>query len=59
MTTTILATIGATVLLLQTAARIPPALTDLLRALIPVRQALRELLHQPDSFQQPPPQPER
>ncbi|MEV4360128.1 hypothetical protein [Nonomuraea sp. NPDC049625] len=58
MTTTILTTIGATVLLLQTAARIPPAVTDLLRALIPVRQALRELLHRPQSSQQPPPPPE-
>ncbi|MGV9387325.1 hypothetical protein ACWDRB_66965 [Nonomuraea sp. NPDC003707] len=51
MTTTILATIGAIVLLLQTATRIPPALTDLLRALIPVREALRELLHRQDSSQ--------
>ncbi|SDM71062.1 hypothetical protein [Nonomuraea jiangxiensis] len=48
MTTTILTTIGATVLLLQTATRIPPALTDLVRALIPVREALRELLHRQD-----------
>jgi hypothetical protein len=35
MTTTILATIGAVVLLLETATRVPPALTDLVRALIP------------------------
>ncbi|MEV4115136.1 hypothetical protein [Nonomuraea sp. NPDC049695] len=53
MTTTILAMIGTTVLLLQTATRVPPALTDLLRALIPVRRALHELRHQPDSTQQP------
>ncbi|MEU5863665.1 hypothetical protein ABZ815_21010 [Nonomuraea sp. NPDC047529] len=59
MTTTILTTIGTAVLLLQTATRIPPALTDLLRALIPVREALRELLHRQDSSQQPPPQSER
>lgn len=51
MTTTILATIGAVVLLLETATRVPPALTDLVRALIPVREALHELLRQPDSSQ--------
>ncbi|MGA5757688.1 hypothetical protein [Nonomuraea bangladeshensis] len=52
MTTTILAAVGATVLLLQAATRIPPALADLLRALIPVRRALSELLSQPNPLQQ-------
>jgi hypothetical protein len=49
MTATILTTIGATVLILQAAARIPPAVTDLLRAFVPLREALRELLRRPDS----------
>ncbi|WP_169978154.1 hypothetical protein [Microbispora sp. H10836] len=59
MTTTILATIGATVLLLQAAARVPSALTDLVRALIALRQALHELLRRPDASQQPSPEQER
>lgn len=42
-TTTILAAIGATVLILQTATRLPPALADLLRSLRLVRDALHDL----------------
>ena len=43
MTTTILAAIGATVLILQTASQLPPALADLLRSLRPVRDAVHDL----------------
>ncbi|MEO3861421.1 hypothetical protein [Acrocarpospora sp. B8E8] len=43
MTTTILAAIGALTLILHTAARLPHALADLLRAFLPVINALDEL----------------
>ncbi|MGN9840566.1 hypothetical protein ACTMTI_20815 [Nonomuraea sp. H19] len=43
MTSTILAAIGAAVLILHTATRLPRALADLLRAFLPVVAALREL----------------
>jgi hypothetical protein len=43
MTTTILAAIGAAVLILNAATRLPAALAELLRSLHLVRDALREL----------------
>jgi hypothetical protein len=43
MITTILAAIGATVLILQTASQLPPALADLLRSLRLVRDAVHDL----------------
>lgn len=43
MTTTILAAIGAAVLILNAATRLPTALAELLRSLHLVRDALREL----------------
>ncbi|MFI0452696.1 hypothetical protein [Actinomadura sp. 6N118] len=54
MTTTLLTVIGATALLLQAALRIPAALTDLIRALLPLRQALHELRNPTDLNQTPP-----
>jgi GMP synthase-like glutamine amidotransferase len=50
MITTILAAIGATVLILQTASQLPAALADLLRSL----QLVREAVH---SLRIPPPNP--
>ncbi|WP_170990730.1 hypothetical protein [Herbidospora galbida] len=43
MTTTILAAIGALTLILHTAARLPQALADLLRAFLPVIAVFAEL----------------
>lgn len=43
MATTILAVIGAVLLVLNTAARVPPAAAAFVRALIPLIRALRAL----------------
>jgi hypothetical protein len=43
MTSTILAALGAAVLILHTASRLPAALADLLRACLPLVQAARDL----------------
>ncbi|MGP3919033.1 hypothetical protein [Nonomuraea sp. 10N515B] len=43
MTSTILAALGAAVLILHTATRLPVALADLLRACLPLAHALRDL----------------
>ncbi|MBO4269145.1 hypothetical protein [Microbispora triticiradicis] len=43
MTSTILAALGAAALILHTAVRLPAALTDLLRACLPLVHAVRDL----------------
>ena len=49
MTTTILAAIGATILILQIASQLPPALADLLRSFRLVRDAFHDLRNPPSN----------